>query len=140
MRCLDSMQCVITPNILYIDCIDPQLPSSSSCLASPRECLSTCSITSGRRIFSRLRLIFLPSLNVRSRWAGSVLDRGSIFVSIFIPSNRALGGINERNRRAGLARAENGLNLTRTSVRKRVIMVAVKEELCKEGQVGWKRI
>jgi hypothetical protein len=42
-----------------------------------------------------------------------------------MPSDRAFGGIRERNNRAGFERRENGLKVTRTSVRNRVIMAAV---------------
>jgi hypothetical protein len=63
-------------------------------------------------------------LNLTPRLAGSLLFRGSILDSIFIPSARALGGIRERNSRAGFERGLKGLKDTRTSVRNRVIMVA----------------
>jgi hypothetical protein len=42
-----------------------------------------------------------------------------------MPSARAFGGMRERNSRAGLERREKGLKVTRTSVRNRVIMLAV---------------
>jgi ABC-type cobalamin transport system permease subunit len=42
-----------------------------------------------------------------------------------MPSERAFGGMSERKRRAGLERREKGLKVTRTSVRKRVIITAV---------------
>jgi hypothetical protein len=61
------------------------------------------------------------------RLAGSLLYRGSIFDSIFMPSARAFGGIKERKRRAGLERGEKGLNVTRTSVRNLVIIAAVED-------------
>lgn len=61
-------------------------------------------------------------LNFTPSVAGSLLVLGSSFDSIFIPSPRAFGGINERNRRADLDRGEKGLNFTRTSVRNRVII------------------
>lgn len=41
-----------------------------------------------------------------------------------MPSERAFGGMSDRNRRAGFERRENGLKVTRTSVRNRVIMMA----------------
>jgi hypothetical protein len=63
-------------------------------------------------------------LNFTAKLAGSSLLRGSILDSIFIPSERAFGGMSERNNRAGFERRENGLKVTRTSVRNRVIMVA----------------
>jgi hypothetical protein len=44
-----------------------------------------------------------------------------------MPLERAFGGMSERKRRAGLERAEKGLNVTRTSVRKRVSIVAAGE-------------
>jgi len=65
-------------------------------------------------------------LNFRPNVAGSLLVLGSIFVSIIMPLARAFGGIRERKRRAGFARMEKGLNLTRTSVRNRVIMLQSK--------------
>lgn len=64
-------------------------------------------------------------LNFTSSVAGSLLVRGSILVSIFMPSARAFGGIRDRKSRAGFARGEKGLNWTRTSVRNRVIMLAI---------------
>lgn len=63
-------------------------------------------------------------LNLTPKLAGSLLFRGSILDSIFMPSKRASGGIRERKRRAGLERGEKGLKDTRTSVRNRVIMAA----------------
>jgi hypothetical protein len=62
-------------------------------------------------------------LNFTAKLAGSLLVRGSIFESIFMPSERALGGMSERKSRAGLERGEKGLKVTRTSVRNRVIIV-----------------
>jgi hypothetical protein len=67
-------------------------------------------------------------LNLTPRLAGSLLSRGSILDSIFMPSARAFGGINERKRRAGLERGEKGLNVTRTSVRNLVIIAAVEKQ------------
>jgi hypothetical protein len=67
----------------------------------------------------------LRILNLTARLAGSLLARGSILDSTFIPSDRAFGGMSERNRRAGFERKEKGLKVTRTSVRNRVIMVAM---------------
>jgi len=64
-------------------------------------------------------------LNLTPRLAGSLLSRGNILDSIFIPSARAFGGISERKRRAGFERGEKGLKVTRTSVRNLVIIVAV---------------
>jgi hypothetical protein len=61
-------------------------------------------------------------LNLTPRLAGSLLSRGSILDSIFMPSARAFGGINERKRRAGFERGEKGLKVTRTSVRNLVII------------------
>jgi hypothetical protein len=69
-------------------------------------------------------------LNFTAKLAGSLLSRGSILDSIFMPSMRAFGGMRERKSRAGFARMEKGLKVTRTSVRKRVIMVDV-------GVGGW---
>jgi hypothetical protein len=43
-----------------------------------------------------------------------------------MPSERAFAGMSDRNNRAGFERREKGLKDTRTSVRNRVIMVAVK--------------
>ena len=62
-------------------------------------------------------------LNLTASVAGSLLVRGSILDSIFMPSMRAFGGIRDRKRRAGLERMEKGLKVTRTSVRNRVIMM-----------------
>jgi hypothetical protein len=64
-------------------------------------------------------------LNVTARLAGSLLLRGSIFDSTFMPFMRAFGGMSERNNRADFERREKGLNVTRTSVRNRVIIMAV---------------
>jgi hypothetical protein len=47
-----------------------------------------------------------------------------------MPSERAFGGMSERNSRAGFERREKGLKVTRTSVRNRVIMFAA-------GAGGW---
>jgi hypothetical protein len=66
-------------------------------------------------------------LNLTARLAGSLLSRGSILDSIFMPSWRAFGGIKERKRRAGFERGEKGLNATRTSVRNLVIIAATVE-------------
>jgi hypothetical protein len=62
-------------------------------------------------------------LNFTARLAGSWLVRGSILDSIFMPSERAFGGMSERKSRAGFERREKGLKVTRTSVRNRVIMI-----------------
>lgn len=66
-------------------------------------------------------------LNLTPKLAGSLLSRGSILDSIFMPSARAFGGINERKRRAGFERGEKGLKVTRTSVRNLVIIAAVED-------------
>lgn len=63
-------------------------------------------------------------LNLTPKVAGSLLCRGSILDSIFMPSERASGGMSERKRRAGFERGEKGLKVTRTSVRNLVIMAA----------------
>jgi len=65
-------------------------------------------------------------LNFTASLAGSLLVLGSILDSIFMPSERAFGGMSDRNSRAGFERRENGLKVTRTSVRNRVIMMAGK--------------
>lgn len=78
----------------------------------------------------------LHVLNLRARLAGSLLVRGSILDSIFIPSERAFGGISERNSRAGLERKEKGLKVTRTSVRNRVIMIAGSNGCCEDEEDG----
>jgi hypothetical protein len=70
---------------------------------------------------TNLRKVYV--LNLTAKLAGSLLSRGSILDSIFMPSMREFGGMSERKSRAGLARIEKGLKVTRTSVRKRVIMV-----------------
>jgi hypothetical protein len=64
-------------------------------------------------------------LNFRLKLAGSLLFLGNILEAMFMPSERAFGGMRERNNRAGFERRENGLKVTRTSVRNRVIMAAV---------------
>ena len=66
-------------------------------------------------------------LNLTPKLACSLLSRGSILDSIFIPSARAFGGINERKRRAGFERGEKGLKVTRTSVRNLVIIAAMED-------------
>jgi hypothetical protein len=75
-------------------------------------------------------------LNLTARLAGSVLVRGSILDSIFMPAARAFGGMSERKRRAGFARREKGLNFTRTSVRNRVIIAGVKDGGDGDGRCG----
>lgn len=64
-------------------------------------------------------------LNLTPRLAGSVLVRGNILDSMFMPSARAFGGMSDRNSLAGFERGLKGLKVTRTSVRNRVIMTAV---------------
>jgi hypothetical protein len=75
-------------------------------------------------------------LNFTARLAGSLLLRGSILDSTFMPSERALDGMSERKSRAGFERGEKGLKDTRTSVRNRVIMVAVKGVNCLDPSDG----
>ena len=96
-------------------------------------------------MFVRSRFISLPSsahidqpvfcklgkediLNLTPKVAGSLLCRGSILDSIFMPSERASGGMRERKSRAGFERGEKGLKVTRTSVRNLVIMAAMKRD------------
>lgn len=62
-------------------------------------------------------------LNLTPSVAGSLLVRGSILDSIFMPFARALGGISDKNSLAGFERGLKGLKVTRTSVKNRVIMV-----------------
>jgi hypothetical protein len=62
-------------------------------------------------------------LNLTPNVAISLLVRGNILCSIFMPFARASEGMRERNRRAGFERGLKGLKVTRTSVRNRVIMV-----------------
>ena len=66
-------------------------------------------------------------LNFNPNVAGSLLVLGSICVATVMPLARASGGIRERNMRAGFERTENGLNLTRTSVKNRVIIFEIWE-------------
>lgn len=99
-----------------------QLPFNSSFRASDRECLSTSSTTCGILMVSNWRFISLPSLNLTASVAGALLVRGNIVDSIFMPSARALGGMSDRKRRAGLERGLKGLKVTRTSVRNLVII------------------
>lgn len=77
-------------------------------------------------------------LNFTASVAGSLLVRGSILDSIFMPSLRAFGGMRERKRRAGLERMEKGLKETRTSVRNRVIMAG--GEAWVDGTVGKRKM
>jgi hypothetical protein len=56
------------------------------------------------------------------RLLGSVDDRGSSCVVMFMPDERAVGGRKERKSRADLDRAEKGLKRVVTSVMKRVII------------------
>jgi hypothetical protein len=58
------------------------------------------------------------------RLLGSVDDRGSSCVVMFMPDERAVGGRKERKSRADLDRAEKGLKRVVTSVMKRVIIFA----------------
>lgn len=53
---------------------------------------------------------------------GSVDDRGSSCVVMFMPAARASGGRKDRKSRADLARGEKGLKRVVTSVMKRVII------------------
>lgn len=62
------------------------------------------------------------ALNLTRRELGSFESRGRIVVVMAVPFARAVGGINVRNRRAGFAQAENGLNLAVTSVMNLVII------------------
>jgi hypothetical protein len=80
-------------------------------------------------MFSDECIVGFVVLNFTASLAGSLLVRGSILDSIFIPSERAFGGISDRNSRAGFERRENGLKVTRTSVRNRVIMLAMRGRL-----------
>lgn len=63
------------------------------------------------------------ALNLTRRELGSFESRGRIVVVMVVPFARAVGGINVRNRRAGFAQAENGLNLAVTSVMNLVIIL-----------------
>ena len=143
--CRDADRCcglILMYNHVFM--LKPQLPASSSFRANDRECLSTSSTTCVMRMLLRSRFISLPSsaedvslrsrcteyvyvLNLTAKLAGSLLSRGSILDSIFMPSWRAFGGIKERKRRAGFERGEKGLNATRTSVRNLVIIAATVE-------------
>lgn len=51
---------------------------------------------------------------------------------IVVPFARAFGGRNVRNRRAGFAQAENGLNLAETSVINFVIILAASKGEARE--------
>lgn len=62
------------------------------------------------------------ALNLTCSELGSFESRGRIVVVMAVPFARAVGGINVRNRRAGFAQAENGLNLAVTSVMNLVII------------------
>lgn len=64
-------------------------------------------------------------LNLISSVALSLLVRGSSFDWTVMPLARALAGMSDRNKRAGFERGLKGLKATRTSVRNRVIMLAV---------------
>lgn len=54
----------------------------------------------------------------------SIVDRGSIFVEMAVPSLRALEGRLLRKSRTDLDLAEKGLTLVLTSVMKRVIILS----------------
>lgn len=85
--------------------------------------------SSVRSLASQYRTLFgAHILNLTAKLAGSLLVRGSIFDSMFMPSARALGGMRERKSRAGFDLSEKGLKETRTSVRNRVIIAMVVEE------------
>lgn len=58
---------------------------------------------------------------------GSLVVRGISDELIFMPVVRALGGRCVRKRRAGLAQAENGLNLAVTSLMNFVIILPAEE-------------
>jgi len=64
-------------------------------------------------------------LNFTPNVAFCVLVRGSMVDWTSMPLARASAGMSERNNRAGFERGLKGLNATRTSVRNRVIMMAV---------------
>lgn len=66
-------------------------------------------------------------LNFTTREFLSIVDRGSIFVEMAVPSLRALEGRLLRKSRTDLDLAEKGLTLVLTSVMKRVIILF---ELC----------
>lgn len=85
-------------------------------------------------------VIYIHVLNFTAKLAGSLLVRGSIFDSMFMPSERALGGMRERNNLAGFDLREKGLKETRTSVRNRVIIVMVVTEAVwrqRDGNEGY---
>lgn len=63
-------------------------------------------------------------LNLTPSVAFSLLVRGSMVDLTVMPLARASAGMSERNSRAGFERGLNGLKVTRTSVRKRVSMLA----------------
>jgi hypothetical protein len=63
-------------------------------------------------------------LNFTRRELGSVEVRGRIVDVMVVPLARAFGGRNVRNKRAGFAQVENGLNLAETSVINFVIISA----------------
>ena len=135
--CRDADRCcglILMYNHVFM--LKPQLPASSSFRANDRECLSTSSTTCVMRMLLRSSFISLPSLNLTARLAGSLLSRGSILDSIFMPSWRAFGGIKERKRRAGFERGEKGLNATRTSVRNLVIIAATVERRVGDADDG----
>lgn len=77
--------------------------------------------------YLRDTLVLLDILNLTANAVFSWLSRGRIFTSTFIVE-RALGGSKARNERAVFARTEKGLNRVLTSVKNRVIMLAVEDD------------
>jgi hypothetical protein len=79
------------------------------------------------------------------RLLGSVDDRGSSCVVMFMPDERAVGGRKERKSRADLDRAEKGLKRVVTSVMKRVIIFGFfgsvsrpgEEKFTVDWRIGW---
>jgi hypothetical protein len=81
-------------------------------------------------------------LNFTPSVAFCVLVRGSMVDWMSRPLERASAGMSERNNRAGFERGLKGLNATRTSVRNRVIMMAVVKCVTRQRAVceGWKEL
>lgn len=75
-------------------------------------------------------------LNFTRRELGSFEVRGRMVDVMVVPLARAFGGRNVRNRRAGFAQVENGLNLAETSVINFVIISAAEAQRASEW-VEW---
>jgi hypothetical protein len=67
-------------------------------------------------------------LNLTRRELGSWEFRGRMVDVMLVPLARAFGGRNVRNKRAGFAQVENGLNLAETSVMNFVIISAAEAQ------------